>query len=179
MCGYSNINPDINYFTKMNYEEELLNLEEKFYQEGYQEGHEKNLQENFLEGKQFGLQVGFQRFIFLGQVIGVCDVIDSLSLDNTLIDNSIKSLRKWIGNVGMDNDDENVENLEKTLVKIKNKFRTLLLAVQKNTKSKGLQTANFDDIEKVTQIIAGELKSFTEDEEVSEAKNTQDQMHDW
>lgn len=163
----------------MNYEDELLTLEEQFYQEGYQEGHEKNLEDNFLEGKQFGLQVGFQRFIFLGQVIGVCNIIESLNLGSSIVDKNTKSLREWVEGIEMNNDDENVEKLEKVIVKIKNKFRTLLLSVQKLTKSKGSKTINFDEVENITQVIAGELKSFTEDEDVSEAKNTQDQKHDW
>ncbi|CCK70724.1 ribosome biosynthesis protein LTO1 KNAG_0F00550 [Huiozyma naganishii CBS 8797] len=167
--------------------DELLNLEEKFYQEGLEEGQNENLKNNFLEGKQFGLQVGFQRYVLLGQMLGLCGMFESLELGNAMLDKNINTIRSLICTIEMNNDEENVENLEKVLVKLKNKFRTILLSVQRLVKEKNKTTGNeqngkslnFDDVEKLSRMIAGEMKGFVEDEDVTEAKTTQDQANDW
>ncbi|CCD25731.1 ribosome biosynthesis protein LTO1 NDAI_0F04130 [Naumovozyma dairenensis CBS 421] len=164
----------------------LLNLEEQFYEEGWDEGHNENLKNNYLEGKQFGLQVGFQRFVLLGQMSGFCDVLESLPFGNNanLLKN-IEVIRTLIESVGMNNDEENVENLEKTLMKLKNKFRTILISVNRlmkkmdQTKSTPSPSINFDQFEDLSRVIAGEIKGFVEDEDVTEAKTTQDQAQAW
>lgn len=74
----------------------LLTLEEQYYQDGYREGQNENLKQNFLEGKQFGLQVGFQRFIILGQMKGLCDVLDSYNFQNPMLEKNIHTVRTLI-----------------------------------------------------------------------------------
>ncbi|CCC66627.1 hypothetical protein NCAS_0A00670 [Naumovozyma castellii] len=157
----------------------LLNLEEQFYEEGWEEGHNENLKNNFLEGKQFGLQVGFQRFVLLGQMTGFCDVLDSLELGNQNLEKNVESIRSLIKTVGLSNKDEDVENLEKILVKLKNKFRTILISVNRLTKQDKKRIIDFDDFEDLSRIIAGEVKGFVEDEDVDEAKTAQDQAQAW
>lgn len=162
--------------------DELLNLEEEFYREGYQEGHNENLKNNFLEGKQFGLQVGYQRFVLLGQMVGICDVFDSLELENVSFSKNIETVLRLIESVERNNEEENVEEFEKTIVKLKNKFRTIMILFQriikKNEKVKK-DPLTFEIVEDLARIIAGEIKGFVEDEGVSEAKNTQDQAQAW
>ncbi|CAL9733125.1 protein Lto1p [Monosporozyma unispora] len=164
----------------MDFEENLLKLEEHFYQEGFEEGQNENLHNNFMEGKQFGLQVGFQRYVLLGQIVGLCDILDSLDLQNIMLTKNIASVRKLIDGIEMNNDEKNVEQLEKTLVKLKNKFRTILLSFQRLTKDRKLKKhLNFDDVDDLSRMIGGKMQTFVEDEDVSEAKTTQDQMHEW
>ncbi|CAI4049400.1 hypothetical protein SKDZ_14G0690 [Saccharomyces kudriavzevii ZP591] len=157
----------------------LLNLEEQYYQEGFREGQNENITQNFLEGKQYGLQVGFQRFILLGQMEGLCNVIESYGLQNPVLVKNIQTIRTLMKDVKMNNDDESVVEYEKILVKLKNKFRTVLITLQrlvKNEKKKGLTFEIFED---VSRTIAGEIKGFVEDENTAERKNTQDQAQSW
>lgn len=159
--------------------DELLNLEEEFYQEGWLEGHNENLKNNFLEGKQFGLQVGFQRYVLLGQMVGFCDVLDSLELSSTVLSKNIAIVRQLISGIEMNNDDDNVENLEKTIVKLKNKFRSIMITFQRLIKNEKRKPLNFEKVEELSRIIAGEMKGFVEDEEEHEAKTTLDQSQAW
>ncbi|GMM58841.1 ribosome biosynthesis protein [Maudiozyma humilis] len=159
--------------------DELLHLEEDFYNEGYQEGHNENLKSNFLEGKQFGLQVGFQRFVLLGQMVGICDVLDSMNLQSSALSKNVQSIRDLISKIGMTNDDENVEELEKIMIKLKNKFRTIMITFQRIMKKDKREPFTFEIIEEISRIIAGEVQGFVEDEDVSEAKTSQDQAQAW
>ncbi|CCF58036.1 hypothetical protein KAFR_0D03880 [Kazachstania africana CBS 2517] len=159
--------------------DELLNLEEQYYQEGFKEGQEQNLENNFLEGKQFGLQVGFQRFVLLGHMLGLCDFLESLNMASTNLTKNIATIRELIEGIDMSNDEEEVENLEKTIVKLKNKFRTILLLFQRQMKQAKKKPLTFDDIEDLSRVIGGEIKGFVEDEETTDAKTAQDQAQDW
>lgn len=159
--------------------DELLFLEEQFYQEGYEEGRNENLKNNLIEGKEFGLQVGFQRFVLLGQMVGMCDVLDSLQLKNNSLFKNIANVRELISSIELNNKEENVESLEKTLVKLKNKFRLILLSFQREFKHNNRKPINFDNFEDLSRAIAGEIKGFVEDEDATDAKTTQDQAQAW
>ncbi|KAL3233898.1 hypothetical protein RNJ44_03938 [Nakaseomyces bracarensis] len=159
--------------------DELLFLEEQYYAEGFQEGRNENLKNNLLEGKEFGLQVGFQRFVLLGQMLGLCDVLESMGLQNKSIAKNIATVRELISTVQFNNEEENVEGLEKTLVKLKNKYRLILLAFQREYKTKDRKPLNFDVFEDLARAITGEIKGYVEDEDVTEQKNTQDQAQAW
>ncbi len=50
--------------------EDLLNLEEKFYQEGYKQGQEEGVLAGRIEGRQLGLEKGFQKFMESGRLYG-------------------------------------------------------------------------------------------------------------
>ena len=172
----------------MDYEDELLALEEQFYEEGFKEGQNASLLNSFLEGKQFGLQVGFQRFVLIYQILGICDVINSLNLQNDSLNKNISIIKNLIDGILMNNDEENVENLDKTLIKLKNKFRTVLLSFQRliknnrNINKNNKQFSNnltFDNVEDLSRMIAGKIQGFVEDEDVTEAKVKQDQLHEW
>lgn len=159
--------------------DELLFLEEQFYEEGYQEGRNENLKNNLLEGKEFGLQVGFQRFVLLGQMLGLCDVLESFELKNKSFTKNVATIRELINTVQFNNEEENVEGLEKTLIKLKNKYRLILLAFQREFKSTDRKPLNFDMFEDLARAIAGEMKGYIEDEDVTEQKTTQDQAQAW
>ncbi|KAK4448264.1 hypothetical protein QBC34DRAFT_407849 [Podospora aff. communis PSN243] len=50
--------------------EDILNLEEQFYQEGYQQGEEDGARAGLVEGRGLGLEKGFQKFFESGKLYG-------------------------------------------------------------------------------------------------------------
>lgn len=50
--------------------EDVLNLEEQFYQEGYQQGMEDGARAGKMEGRGVGLEKGFQKFMESGRLYG-------------------------------------------------------------------------------------------------------------
>ena len=50
--------------------EDILNLEEQFYQEGYRQGEEDGARAGLLEGRGLGLEKGFQKFFESGKLYG-------------------------------------------------------------------------------------------------------------
>ena len=97
-------------------------------------------------------------------------------------------IKNLIDGILMNNDEKNVGNLDKTLIKLKNKFRTFLLSFQRliknnrNINKNNKQFSNnltFDNVEDLSRMIAGKIQGFVEDEDVTEAKVKQDQLHEW
>ena len=50
--------------------DDLLNLEERFYEEGYRQGTEDGIQAGRIEGRSFGLEKGFEKFLESGRLHG-------------------------------------------------------------------------------------------------------------
>ncbi|KAK0635920.1 hypothetical protein B0T17DRAFT_503418 [Bombardia bombarda] len=50
--------------------EDILNLEEQFYQDGYKQGQEDGVKAGRSEGRSLGLEKGFQKFIESGRLYG-------------------------------------------------------------------------------------------------------------
>ncbi|KAK0754993.1 hypothetical protein B0T18DRAFT_50337 [Schizothecium vesticola] len=50
--------------------EDLLNLEEKFYQDGYRQGQEDGVKAGRAEGRGLGLEKGYQKFFESGRLFG-------------------------------------------------------------------------------------------------------------
>ena len=50
--------------------EDLLNLEEKFYQDGYRQGQEDGVKAGRAEGRGLGLEKGYQKFFESGRLLG-------------------------------------------------------------------------------------------------------------
>lgn len=48
----------------------LLNLEDRFYEEGYKQGTEEGIQAGRIEGRSFGLEKGFEKFLEGGRLHG-------------------------------------------------------------------------------------------------------------
>ncbi|SCU95838.1 LAFA_0G02608g1_1 [Lachancea sp. 'fantastica'] len=145
--------------------DDVLNLEEQFYQEGYQEGRNENLAHNLIEGKQYGLQVGFQRFTLIGLIQGCCNLLKTQQL-NPSIDKNIDVVLGLISEIPHNNEEASVQIYERNLVKIKNKFRVLLMALSKQWKNLAPEPGNkltFEAVEKMSRIVAGELNAFVEE----------------
>ncbi|KAK0619242.1 hypothetical protein B0T14DRAFT_203381 [Immersiella caudata] len=50
--------------------EDILNLEEQFYQEGYRQGEDDGARAGLVEGRGLGLEKGFQKFFESGKLYG-------------------------------------------------------------------------------------------------------------
>ncbi|KAK5660096.1 hypothetical protein OQA88_13565 [Cercophora sp. LCS_1] len=50
--------------------DDLLNLEEQFYQDGYRQGQEDGVRAGRIEGRSLGLEKGFQKFFESGRLYG-------------------------------------------------------------------------------------------------------------
>jgi len=48
--------------------DDLLNLEEQYYEEGYQQGYADGLRQSKLEAKLFGIEKGFEKFLIMGKL---------------------------------------------------------------------------------------------------------------
>lgn len=141
----------------------LLFLEEQFYQEGYNESRQENLQKNFLEGKQYGLQVGFQRYIMLGQLKGICEILLNIIEDNTLIKH-MEFIKQSIDKIPLDNNEESVTTYEKLSVKIRNKFRILLMGIAKKSLNiRNIDKFTFEKVEEISKCIGGKFQGYYED----------------
>lgn len=159
--------------------EDLLSLEDEFYREGYEEGLRENTKHNYTEGKQYGLQVGFQRYLLLGQIEGLLDVIETWNIDAHIFSKNIETIRMLLAGLKMDNDDANVAQYEASFIKIKNKLRTILLLLQKQLKQSSKDTMTFEAVENISMTIAGELKGYIKEEETNDGLIVQDQAQDW
>lgn len=155
----------------------LLNLEEQYYQEGYEEGAQEKAQHNFNEGKQYGLQVGFQRFLLLGQIKGLIEVIEACGPLGTSLSKNIAIVRGLLADLKLDNGDASVAEYDERLVKIRNKLRTILLLLQRQKDSVGKDSLTLEDVARVSMVMAGHLNAFVEKE--GSQGDIQDQTQDW
>ncbi|CDO92774.1 unnamed protein product [Kluyveromyces dobzhanskii CBS 2104] len=161
--------------------DELLNLEQQFYQEGYEEGRNVNLRQNLFEGKQYGLQVGFQRFQLLGIIYGICDTLIQ-RFDDTGLHKNAKLIKKLIEDIEMNNNQESVAVYERSIFKIRNKFRLVLMSLQKNMSNSDstLDRLTLEKVENLSREIAGEIQGYVEDNSASQSEITpQDWNTDW
>lgn len=155
----------------------LLSLEEQFYREGYEEGAKEQAQHNYNEGKQYGLQVGFQRFLLLGQIEGLIEVIESSGTLSTSISKNIDTVRGILTGIKMDNNDKSVADYEARLIRTRNKLRTILLLLQRQKDNASTDPITLDDVEKVSMSMAGQLKAYVEKE--AHQGDVNDQTQDW
>ncbi|AET37358.1 ribosome biosynthesis protein LTO1 Ecym_1103 [Eremothecium cymbalariae DBVPG len=157
----------------------LLNLEDQFYQEGYEEARREKLSHDLLEGRQYGLQVGFQRFAPLGQIRGICGLLLSI-IDDSNIKTRIEAIVILINQIPMDNMDSSVAQYEKLMPKIRNKFRLVLMAMQKHVKQQEMNFTKltFDDIELLIRNITGDLRAEAIHSDVNSV-SIQDKSESW
>ncbi|ODQ59370.1 hypothetical protein WICANDRAFT_44830, partial [Wickerhamomyces anomalus NRRL Y-366-8] len=112
---------------KMDFDE-VLNLEEQFYKEGFEEGQAESTKKSFLEGKEYGLQAAFQKYVFVGQVQGIVDLLVE-GFGGELSGQAKSQLDQivvLIDSIKTDNDYGNVVESEKIITKIRNKVRILM-----------------------------------------------------
>ncbi|KAM3161472.1 Protein LTO1 [Lachancea thermotolerans] len=158
--------------------DETLDLEEQFYRDGFEEGRHENLTHNYLEGKQYGLQVGFQRYILIGLIEGVCNAVKSQNVSSAAQKNACLIL-DMVNNISMGNDEVSVQTYETNIVKIRNKFRLLLLALSRYVKEQDSLPSlglSFQSVEKISKIVAGELSSYVESDAAEVSSQPQNEM---
>lgn len=106
--------------------DQLLNLEEQYYEEGYREGQEESTRLQYIEGKEYGYQTGFQRFLVVGYIKGLIEYweshLESYGSSKS-ISGHINQIKGVIDNIPLKNDDEAVALYEKSINKIRNKVR--------------------------------------------------------
>lgn len=159
-------------------EDEVLNLEDKFYREGFEDGQNENLEQNLLEGRQYGLQVGFQRVSIVGQIQSICETIQAVTTNNSLKSNCQMVLDE-VKQLSFTNNESDVVHFGKVLVKLKNKFRLILMVWNRSNKE---QKILYDDVFAVNQKVSGVLMAYTEDTKEVESNSkeaNQDAKHDW
>lgn len=101
----------------------VLDLEEKYYEEGYTEGQEKSVKDNHLEGKAYGLQTGFQRFLVVGYIQGLIEIWSKD--DSKAVQNHLEQLKELVSDIPTTNGDKEVELYEQAIGKARNKVRVL------------------------------------------------------
>ncbi|QLQ78767.1 hypothetical protein HG537_0B01160 [Torulaspora globosa] len=156
----------------------LLNLEQQFYQEGYEQGLSEKAKENYIEGKQFGLQVGFQRFVILGQIQGIVEVLKSSLVDGSSILKNVESIERLLADIQMSNDDDAVAEYESVIVKVRNKLRNVLLSLHRQCGRAG-DPLTLESIEEASTRVAGQLKAYVEEENEEDVVNGQDHAMEW
>ncbi|GAV48501.1 hypothetical protein ZYGR_0V00130 [Zygosaccharomyces rouxii] len=157
----------------------LLDLEEEFYNEGFEQGSAENVKHNYIEGKQYGLQVGFQRYLLLGQITGLLDVLEVLDGDKKVFARKIETVRALLSGLKMDNEAASVADYENRVTRIKNKFRTILLLLQKQLKTGPEDTLSLTAVERVSLSIAQEIRGHVEEDNGEPTESLQDQVQNW
>ncbi|QLL31254.1 hypothetical protein HG536_0B01150 [Torulaspora globosa] len=157
----------------------LLNLEQQFYQEGYEQGSGEKARENYIEGKQFGLQVGFQRFVILGQIQGILEVLKSSLVDGSNILKNVESIDRLLAEIEMSNDDAAVAEYESRIVKVRNKLRNVLLSLHRQSGSASGDSLTLEDVEEACTKVAGQLKAYVDEGNEEEDVNGQDHAMEW
>lgn len=130
--------------------DEVLNLEEQYYNEGFNEGQEFSTKEQYIEGKEYGYQTGFQRFIIIGYMKGLLEDWDLQENLSSSVQSHIEQLRKLVNDIPMTNGDEEVAIYEKSLNKARNKLRVITTLTKEQNK-----ITNLDNL---VNEIAGKLQ---------------------
>lgn len=105
--------------------DDVLNLEEQFYQQGIAEGKRDVSRQQYNEGKQYGYQTSFQRFVILGYYQGIVESIVQRDTTKKLepvcldISHALERLPK-------SNTDADIESFGKTCKSLGNKMRRLV-----------------------------------------------------
>lgn len=119
--------------------DDVLNIEEQYYEEGYEEGQRQSTFQQYREGKEFGYQTGFQRFLIVGYIKGLCQYwqenithYDKSAIKS--ITNHVDQVNSMINELKMTNGDSEVALFDKTVVKLRNKLRLLGSLTKENWK---------------------------------------------
>lgn len=151
--------------------DDVLNIEEEYYQNGFNDALLKGSDHSKRDGKVFGIQTGFQRFILLGALKNMNEIILQNNINNTNINNntqindlklekllvSLKSIHQLILNFYNDsnliqtsNSIQDVNLFETNIKTIRSKLRTIYLQLG----YKKLYT----QMENICKILSGEIQ---------------------
>ncbi|ABN65012.2 predicted protein [Scheffersomyces stipitis CBS 6054] len=117
--------------------DEVLNVEEEYYQKGFREGQEQSTRQQEMEGKEYGYQTGFQRFLIVGYIDGLVEHwsrnIQTYEASASVA-NHLKQLEALIKDIPITNGDEEVAHYEKSVAKARNKLRVIATLVKETSK---------------------------------------------
>ncbi|CDR47448.1 CYFA0S32e00430g1_1 [Cyberlindnera fabianii] len=114
--------------------DDVLNLEEQFYQEGFREGQAESTKKSYIEGKEYGLQFGFQKFVLMGEVNAIVELLANGLVGEPLssqAESNLSQMRELLDQIKMDNESENVLESQRIMIKVKNKLRVLSNLIKK------------------------------------------------
>ncbi|ODV80116.1 DUF1715-domain-containing protein [Suhomyces tanzawaensis NRRL Y-17324] len=120
--------------------DDILNLEEEYYQKGFEEGQSDASKEQLREGKEYGYQTGFQRYLIIGYIQGLVEVWEKnlLSYELKMLANHLVQLKTIIDDVPITNEASDVEEFEKRVNKARNKVRVVCTTLKESWKLQGL-----------------------------------------
>ncbi|CAH6722346.1 protein Lto1p [[Candida] jaroonii] len=129
--------------------DDILNLEEQYYNEGFIEGQNESTKKQLLEGKEYGYQTGFQRFLIVGYISGLIEFWykNINSYDQKSLKNHLDQSQIILDGIKMTNFDDDVEKYEKSLIKLRNKIRIITNLVKEQWK--------FKDVDDLVKEIGG------------------------
>ncbi|KAK6456840.1 uncharacterized protein RJT20DRAFT_134144 [Scheffersomyces xylosifermentans] len=131
--------------------DEVLNLEEEYYQKGYKEGQEHSTKQQLTEGKEYGYQTAFQRFLIVGYIQGLVEEW-TVHLDdyNSSVSNHLVQLNELVSDIPMTNGDSEVSEFEKRINKARNKLRVIATLVKESWK--------INKLDEVVKQVGGQLQ---------------------
>lgn len=116
--------------------DDLLSLEEQYYQDGYEYGKSEILKETYISGKMLGIQTGYQKLVQLGMVFAYLETLlensekkcDDLTEEKCNGNKNAKKVKgklnkedfKVIETEALNNEEDSIEKLEKLTKKCKN-----------------------------------------------------------
>lgn len=113
--------------------DEVLNLEEEYYQKGFLEGKEHSTREQHIEGKEYGYQTGFQRALIVGYIQGLMEYWQQHH-DLSSVAGHMKQLHDIILGIPLTNGESEVAEFEKRINKARNKVRVLATILKESSK---------------------------------------------
>lgn len=111
--------------------ENVLNLEDKYYDEGYRAGQGVSVQEQYLEGMEYGYQTGMQRFLIVGYMKGLIEYWKShlylyeKTVSLKTLENHLNQAASVLESISMANTEDAVREYEIAVLKSKNKIRVI------------------------------------------------------
>lgn len=124
--------------------DELLSVEQQFYQQGYEEGKAEALEETKQAGTLLGIQTGYQRLVIMGMAEAYLKYAE-----NTRGKLELPELAELVSN-----EDESIDKLEKATKKVRNwvQMNSFKGAVPKLT-----------SVDKIVADVVGEQQAKSED----------------
>ncbi|KAG7661620.1 uncharacterized protein J8A68_004889 [[Candida] subhashii] len=117
--------------------DEILNIEQRYYQQGYDDGVAQSTKEQLIEGEEYGYQTGFQRFLIIGYIQGLVEYwqknIEKYA-NNKSFESHLQQLKDLVVDIPIINGDEEVAEFEKRVNKARNKLRVVATLAKESWK---------------------------------------------
>lgn len=145
--------------------DEVLDIEQQYYQKGFDEAFSVGEEHSYKDGKQFGIQTGFQRFILIGALKRVCGLLEqAVQNDNNkesvgkhiaALSDVLHNLNKFYSEnsktISATNSAQDVELYEDLIKRIRSKAKVVFTKL-------GYKTL-YPELENTCKLISGEVPS--------------------